>query len=116
MDEDIFDFTSSTTKASTRSFRLTVRNPRIGLLNAGRKLWAWLSYRDSNGHVVPLFFGVLVGVPTDMFAELVQLKFNARPQRLRSAQADRRRDAARFGRITIRCSSTIRTATTRRDP
>jgi hypothetical protein len=58
---------------------MTIRNPRVGLLNAGRKLWAWLSYRKSNGHVVPLFYGVLTGVPTDMFAELVQLKFNARP-------------------------------------
>lgn len=80
VDEDIFDFTIKHDEGQFATLDLTIKNPRIGLLNAGRKLWAWFAYKDSTGHVRPLFFGVLVGVPTDMFAELVQLKFNARPE------------------------------------
>lgn len=78
-DEDIFDFEIKHDEGQCATLHMTIKNPRIGLLNAGRKLWAWLSYRKSNGHVQSLFFGVLVSVPTDMLAELVELKFNARP-------------------------------------
>ena len=41
-------------------------------------MWAWLSW-DSGADVVPLFFGRLVGVPTDVNRELVTLAFTARP-------------------------------------
>lgn len=80
VDEDIFEFNIKHEEGQFCTLDLTVKNPRVGLLSAGRKLWAWLSYRKMDGvTIVPLFFGVLTGVPTDMFAELVQLKFNARP-------------------------------------
>lgn len=78
-DEDIFDFVIKHEEGQFSTLELTVQNPRVGLLNAGRKLWGWFSYRKQNNSIKPLFFGVLTGVPTDMFAELVKLKFNARP-------------------------------------
>src|ERR1019366_683831 len=79
MDEDIFSFERKHDEGQVCTLSIVIKNPRIGLLNAGRKLWAWFAYRKANGTVVPLFFGVLVGVPSDMFAELITLKFNARP-------------------------------------
>ncbi len=79
-DEDVFDFTIKHDEGQFAVLDVTLKNPRIGLLNAGRKLWAWLAYkRQDNAHVVPLFFGVVTGLPTDLFAELIQVKFNARP-------------------------------------
>lgn len=77
-DEEIFEFTVSQVENEFASLSLTVRNPRVGLLSAGRKVWAWLAW-DSGAGVEPLFFGRLVGVPTDVNAELVTLEFTARP-------------------------------------
>lgn len=79
MDEDIFSFTIKHDEGQFATCEMIITNPRIGLLNAGRKLWAWIAYKKANGTVVPIFHGVLVGVPTDLFAELVTIKFNARP-------------------------------------
>jgi hypothetical protein len=80
VDEEIFDFTLKHDEGQFAVLDITVRNPRIGLLNAGRQLWAWFSYRKADLVTIkPLFFGVLTGIPSDMFAELVQLKFDARP-------------------------------------
>lgn len=81
VDEDIFDLTIQHDEGQFATLDITVKNPRIGLLNPGRKQWAWVSYRrQDNAHIVPLFFGVLTSLPSDMFAELIQMKFNARPQ------------------------------------
>ena len=77
-DEDIFEFRVEQNEGEFASLTLSVKNPRIGLLAAGRKVWAWLSW-DSGAGVVPLFFGRLVGVPTDVNRELVTLAFTARP-------------------------------------
>lgn len=80
VDEDVFTFTLRHDEGQFATLDLTVKNPRIGLLNAGRKLWAWFSYRKLDDTVVPLFFGQLIAVPADLFAELISLKFNARPE------------------------------------
>ena len=81
VDEDIFSFDIKHDEGQVPTLTLTIENPRVGLLNPGRKLWAYLSYQpeDPAQPIVPIFFGVLVGIPTDMFAELVTLQFNARP-------------------------------------
>lgn len=60
------------------SLSIDIRNPRIGLLNAGRKLWAWLSWDGPT--VVPLFFGRLVALPSNLHREVVTLQFLARPE------------------------------------
>lgn len=83
-DEDIFAFTLKHEEGQIPTLDITVRNPRVGLLAPGRKVWAWLGWQseatdpDFHGDLVPLFFGVLVGVPTNLFQEKVKLQFIAR--------------------------------------
>jgi hypothetical protein len=77
-DEQIVSFSVDHSEGNLPTLSIDIRNPRVGLLNSGRKLWAWLSWFDG-ASVVPLFFGRLVGVPANIFAEIVTLAFVARP-------------------------------------
>ncbi len=86
-DEDIFSFNIQHDEGQIPTLDLIVKNPRIGLLAPGRKVWAWLAWWNGTT-LVPLFFGVLVGVPTSIFQEKVTLQFIARsPQYIRNKQA-----------------------------
>jgi hypothetical protein len=86
-DEDIFAFTIKHDEGQIPTLDLSIENPRVGLIAPGRKVWAWLAW-NNNGTLVPLFFGVLVGVPTNLFKELVTLQFIARsPQFIANKQA-----------------------------
>lgn len=86
-EEDIFSFQIKHEEGQIPTLDIKIRNPRIGLLAPGRKLNAWLAW-DNNGTLVPLFFGVLVGIPTNLFQELVTLQFIARsPQFIENKQA-----------------------------
>ncbi len=79
-DEEIVGFNISQDEGDFASLTIDVRNPRIGLLNAGRDVWAWFSRETgSTAGVVPLFFGRLIGVPQSVQAEVVTLEFIARP-------------------------------------
>lgn len=75
------------------SLRITTINPiggggnALGLLGPGRKRWAWLSWDIGSG-VEPLFFGRLVGIPTDVFASTITLEFQARPEDFNEQKAD----------------------------
>ena len=97
MDEDIFDFEVKHDEGQVPTMHITIQNPRIGLLNPSRKQWAYLSYAPASADevteinamygtsylypcIIPIFFGVLVGVPSDFFAELITLQFNARSE------------------------------------
>jgi hypothetical protein len=80
LDEDAFQFQVRHAENDFAGLSLRVRNPRVGLLGAGRKVWAWLSWRDPLGNVHPLFFGRLLGVPKNFFDEIVTLLFIARPR------------------------------------
>lgn len=77
-DEEIVGLKITHEEGQIPTLDITVRNPRIGLLAPGRKTWAWLGRRDSTGHLRGRFFGNLTAVPTNIFAEKVQLKFHAR--------------------------------------
>lgn len=57
---------------------LRIKNPHIGFLNAGRKVWAYLSW-DNGSEIEALFFGRLVGIPSSLQSEIVQVQFIARP-------------------------------------
>ena len=76
-EEDIIRADVKHAEGQIPSLTLIVRNPKIGLLNASRPRWAWFSVLVS-GVVHPLFFGRLVGIPTDMIGEAVTLEFTAR--------------------------------------
>src|SRR5262249_8359480 len=58
---------------------IDIRNPHIGLLAPGRAQWAWLSYASPTFGTVPLFYGRLVALPSNLFGEIVTLQFIARP-------------------------------------
>src|SRR6516164_1173001 len=84
-DEHVFSFTITHREGECAQLALTIKNPKIGLLAAGRKVWGWLSFSDSGtAGAQPLFFGRLLGIP-DMagsatgFAELLTLTFVAKP-------------------------------------
>src|ERR1044072_169892 len=74
MDEYIFSVERVLAEGEKPLLRLQIENPRVGLLNAGRKVWAWFSWNNT-----PLFFGRLVGSPTQLTAEIVQIELIADP-------------------------------------
>jgi hypothetical protein len=80
-DEDVFSFVVQQGEGDFASLKVTIKNPRIGLLTAARKSWAWLAYDPNQvgDPGVPLFFGRLVGIPSDINQEIVELVFTARP-------------------------------------
>jgi len=78
-DEEIISFALKHDEGQIPTLEIIVKNPRIGLLSPGRDTWAWFGwYNADNSAYEPLFFGVLIGVPTSLFAEKVTLQFQAR--------------------------------------
>jgi hypothetical protein len=81
-DEDVFSFTMTQIEGDFAALDIIVKNPRIGLLNPGRKVWCWFSMNigtDTAPVLKPLFKGRLIGIPDNVFDTLVTLKFTARP-------------------------------------
>lgn len=78
-DEDIFSLQIQGQEGQAATASIVIRNPRIGLLNSGRKIWAWISWQDDAEVIHPLMFARLVGIPENVFAELVTLTFVSRP-------------------------------------
>jgi len=78
VDESVFSFDLEHSEGEFSTLRLGVRNPKIGLLAPGRKFWSWFAYNDGTT-ITPLFFGRLVGVPSELQAEVISLDFVARP-------------------------------------
>lgn len=78
-DELIFSFKLTHEEGQFATLDLEIRNPHIGLLAPGRPFWAWFSWSDGTT-VTPLFFGRLVGIPSDLFADVVTLNFIAKPK------------------------------------
>lgn len=76
-DETIFSFTLTHEEGQIPTLEVEILNPNVGLLNSGRHQWAWFSWWNGSA-VVPLFFGRLVGIPTDMLGSTVRLQFIAR--------------------------------------
>lgn len=81
-DEDVFSLSIEQGEGAFATAIVDVRNPRIGLLNPGRNVWAHLAYDDDLGNsdsVTHLFFGRLIGVPENLQNEIIRLNFIARP-------------------------------------
>ena len=82
-DEQVFSFNLRQDEGDPASLTAVVRRPRntdgdpIGLLGPGRKIWCWFAL-DCGPDLIR-FRGRLVGVPTNLFEELVTLEFVARP-------------------------------------
>lgn len=85
-DEDLLSIEIEEQEGSFATLTVTMKNPGIGLLAAGRSLWCWLSWDQAwtpegtnSPDLVPLFNGRLIGAPRRQAAEIVQLQFLARP-------------------------------------
>lgn len=83
-DEGLFSFALSQTEGEFATLLITLLNPRAGLLNGDHPIWCWFSYEDEENPTVagvtPLFNGRLVGVPSNIQDEAVELTFLARPE------------------------------------
>lgn len=82
VDEDIASLSISGTEGQAAILTIVVRNPRIGLNHASRKSYcqvAWDSYYRAEGEeyvgIVPLFFGWLEAIATDLVKNEATLTF-----------------------------------------
>lgn len=73
-DEKVLSIEIEHSEGDFPSLSIVIKNPRIGLLAPARKTWVWLSHGGT-----PLFFGRLVGVPSNINQNAVTLEFVARP-------------------------------------
>lgn len=79
-DEEVISYTIDQKEGDAATLNIDVRNPKVGLLAPGRPLWAYLSFDTATtAGIIPLFFGRLVGIPTNILAEVVTLSFVAKP-------------------------------------
>lgn len=78
-DEDVFGFEIEHLENDSPTLSIEIINPRVGLLNADRDQWMWLSVRMPDLSVIPLFHGRLIGIPEAIDRETVVLEFTARP-------------------------------------
>src|SRR5271155_5919588 len=80
-DEQIFSIVIEHTEGNFASLTIVLVNPEIGLLAAGRNLWAWLAWDSSPAQdgsaIEPVFYGRLVGIPADIDGQTVSLEFIA---------------------------------------
>lgn len=87
-DEDVFSFTLSGTEGDFASLEAVIKNPRVGFLAPGRKVWAWLSKSVDDAEAEPMFFGRLLGIPTNVFDTLVTINLTARPSDFAEQKAE----------------------------
>ena len=78
-DESVYSFSLDEQEGDFATLTVEIKNPRVGLLAAGRKVWAWFSFDDGGGTPVPLFFGRLTAIPDNIFDTVITLKLTARP-------------------------------------
>lgn len=79
VDAQIFNFHLQHDEGQIPWLEITIQNPYVGLLSASRKTWAWFSYQPPDGSsIIPLFFGELVGIPSNLFDEIITVKYIAR--------------------------------------
>jgi hypothetical protein len=78
VDENVFSITLSQVEGDFAAAECVIKNPRIGLLNTGRKQWAYISFLDGTD-ITPIIKGRLVGIPSNVFDTLVTINFVARP-------------------------------------
>src|SRR5215831_4053845 len=79
-DENVFSLLIEHDEGQIPTALIEVVNPRIGLINPSRPYWAWLSYSYEACGPLPLFYGRLFGIPSELENNTLQLRFIARPQ------------------------------------
>lgn len=77
-DERVLSIEIDHAEGSLPSLTIALKNPKVGLLTAGRNVWCWLAW-DNGTTIEPIFHGRLIGIPSDLHKEAVTLDFTARP-------------------------------------
>ncbi len=80
-DEEIVSFTLSQNEGDAAQLSIEVRNPKRGLLSG--QVWAFFSVDSEQ-----LFYGRLVGIPSNIFGELVTMTLIAKPLDLKAKKYD----------------------------
>lgn len=79
-DEYIFSFSITQNEGDFAILSIDIKNPGVGLFAPGRKIWAWFARDDySSEGISPIFFGRVVGIPSDLLAQVVTIQLTARP-------------------------------------
>lgn len=85
-EENVLSLAVEEKEGSFAKLTITVKNPRamsgnaLGLLAPSRRQWVWLAWDSgSTDGTVPLFFGQLVGIPSDLTGEKITLVLLAKP-------------------------------------
>lgn len=82
-DEDVFSFVITHEEGQIPTLDVVLKFPEvdgvaIGLLRNDRKQWCFLSWRNDDGEIEPLFFGRMFGFPENISDVLVPIRFLAR--------------------------------------
>lgn len=78
-DEQIVGVELDQSEGQFAGLKLTVKNPGIGLLAPGRQVWGWYSWDAGGGDWIPMLFGRLVAIPSNLHGETIVLEFIAKP-------------------------------------
>lgn len=101
--ENLFSIQIDHREGECATATVVILNPRIGLLNTGRKLWVWISCYEGTG-VDPLFFGRLTAIPENIFGQQISLVFLAKPtdyEAQRNALAEAADELPWFDRVFV---------------
>lgn len=77
-DENMLAFHVSQQEGDFCGLTVEIKKPSKALLDPDRPQWVWLSMEEGTT-LTPLFFGRVVGIPTDIQEDVVQVEFIARP-------------------------------------
>jgi hypothetical protein len=103
-DEDIIGFELLHREGEFAGLSMTIRNPHEGLLKTGRKQWCWFSYDAGVAGIVPLFYGRLLAIPSNLASDAITVEFAARPKDFaeqKETLADTLRDYPNYDAIWI---------------
>jgi hypothetical protein len=78
-DENVFSFELDGIEGQIPTLKIVVKNPQVGFIAPGRLYWAWFSVSVNGAAATPMFFGRLIGIPTDIHENTVEMQFIARP-------------------------------------
>lgn len=77
-DERVYSYEFNQVEGDFATLRISILNPRKGLLAPSRKRWLWFSALIDGGQT-PLFFGRLNGIPPNFYKDVIDLEFIGRP-------------------------------------
>lgn len=78
VDEWIFSVNIEHKEGDNPTATLEIENPGVGLLASGRLSWMWISKRKVDTTIVPLFFGQLLAIPSDLLQTVITITLVAR--------------------------------------